>query len=58
MVKYGDGEHTYSKMGLGIDTRTVYEVATAVKNDLETHGNTTGNTYEYVKRLVEAADVQ
>ena len=58
LVKYGDGEHTYSKMGLGIDTRTVYEVATAVKNDLETHGNTTGNTYEYVKRLVEAADVQ
>lgn len=58
LVKYGDGEHTYSKMGLGIDTRTVYEVATAVKNDLETHGNTAGNTYEYVKRLVEAADVQ
>ena len=58
LVKYGDGEHTYSKMGLGIDTRTVYEVATAIKDDLETHGNTTGNTYEYVKRLVEAADVQ
>lgn len=58
LVKYGDGEHTYSKMGLGIDTRTVYEVAKAVKDDLETHENATGNTYEYVKKLVEAADVQ